>query len=278
MAIFCGPAKIINNEEVAPGVFHAMLDCPEVAERATPGQFLHIRCSDALSPLLRRPISIAMAEGRQGTVEILYRAVGAGTRLMARKRRGDVLDIMGPLGHGFPLPHSAKYPVLVGGGMGMAPLLFLAKNILDSRKSSKKSESPGSRDALKMLHSPYTGIVLAGFSTAGDVFGLDFMKDCGFKVEVCTDDGTCGYKGFPTDLLEKYLNPVDIIYACGPAPMLAKVKTLAERAGIPAYVSLEERMACGVGACLGCAVKAAGGGFLKVCKDGPVFDTSSVDI
>lgn len=314
MSLFCGHVKIKDNIKIASGIYHMALECPEVAVAAAPGQFIHIRCSDTLSPLLRRPISIAMARSRAGTVEIIYRVVGEGTRLLARKAKGDTLDIMGPLGRGFPILHGMRHPAVVGGGIGMAPLLFLAKSINESKLSSVTfAGSPANaadRASYKTGDKPrvfFIGAVFAGFSTEKEIFGLPFIEDCGFKAEICTDDGSRGYRGYPTDLLEKCLGrgapfppasaggiagsagmtghppgtpsaPFDVIYACGPGPLLSKVKAIASRAGIPGYISLEERMACGIGACLGCAVKSAAGGHLKVCRDGPVFEASSVNI
>lgn len=293
MSLFCGHVKIKENIEIVPGIYHMVLNCPEVAEDAAPGQFIHIRCTDALSPLLRRPISIAMADKKAGTVEVIYRVVGQGTRLLAGKKKGQMLDIMGPLGHGFPIPPWVKHPVIVGGGIGTAPLLFLAESIREHKLSSAGSpELSGCEDIIKTGNccgkpaKEFIGTVFVGFLTEKEIFGAELLKDCGFKVEICTDDGSRGYKGFPTDLLEMYLKDgpspssgkvspaIDIIYACGPGPLLSKVASMASRAKIPAYVSLEERMACGVGACLGCAVKSAGGGYMKVCKDGPVFEAS----
>lgn len=291
--IYLLDSKIEINEQLSADIYHMVLNCPEIAATAKPGQFIHIRCSDGLSPLLRRPISIAMADIDTGTIEIIYRVVGEGTKILARKKKGETLDIMGPLGKGFPIPEGIKFPAIVGGGIGVAPLLFLAKAI----NTANKRET--------------AGIIFAGFSSDDETFGTFFMEDCGFKLEICTDDGSRGYKGFPTDLLEKYINDrkiendtvsvnsskeiigpmsphveikaggknaIDIIYACGPKPLLAKVKSIAAGAGIPACLSLEERMACGVGACLGCAVKSAEGGYMKVCKDGPVFEASQVEI
>lgn len=295
MSLFCGHVEIKDNADIAPGVYRMVLECPEVAECAAPGQFIHIRCSDALSPLLRRPISIAMADKGAGIIEIIYRVVGEGTRLLAQKNKKDMLDIMGPLGRGFPLQPGMKHPIIVGGGIGMAPLLFLAEALKENAASRNSS----------CCENNFAGIAFAGFATEREAFGLPFLEGCGFKVEICTDDGSRGYKGFPTDLLEEYLSrslplppvsngesaepsgtsgyaeadpamPPGAVYACGPEPLLKKVKEIASRAKVPAYISLEQRMACGVGACLGCAVKSAGGGYLKVCKDGPVFEINQL--
>ncbi|MDI3480637.1 MAG: dihydroorotate dehydrogenase electron transfer subunit [Tepidanaerobacteraceae bacterium] len=294
MSLFCGLVKIKENAEIAPGIYRMMMECPEVAECAVPGQFIHIRCSDTHSPLLRRPISIAMADKSAGLIEIFYRVVGEGTGLLARKEKQDMLDIMGPLGRGFPLQPGLKLPIIVGGGIGMAPLLFLAKSLKENATSSDYC-----------CRESFTGLAFAGFATEMEAFGMSFLEDCGFKVHICTDDGSMGYKGYPTDLLEKYLGgsiflssistgeiagaagapgcPAteaamlpSAVYACGPEALLKKVKEIVSRAKVPAYLSLEQRMACGVGACLGCAVKSAGSGYLKVCKDGPVFEVNQV--
>ncbi|WP_422448802.1 dihydroorotate dehydrogenase electron transfer subunit [Thermoanaerobacterium sp. DL9XJH110] len=247
--------------------------CPEVAVKAAPGQFLHIRCSDTPSPLLRRPVSIAGVNEEDGTVEIIYRVVGEGTRLMSQKKAGEIIDILGPLGRGFPLPPGAANPVLIGGGVGVAPLLYLA------RKIAGTLSGPGRVSA-----------AFIGFSTAAEVFGEEFLRSCGFKVFLTTDDGTAGQKGVPTEVFENCIKAHEmpgqsrthpqsgIIYACGPKPLLAKVKDIAAREKIPAYLSLEERMACGVGACLGCAVKSAREGYKKVCRDGPVFESGEIHL
>ncbi|TYP52482.1 dihydroorotate dehydrogenase electron transfer subunit [Thermosediminibacter litoriperuensis] len=259
--------KVIQNVLIAYDIYHMKICCPEVAEKAAPGQFLHIRCSDGPTPLLRRPISIAGANEKDGTVEMVYRVLGEGTRLISQKKAGEILDVMGPLGRGFPVPLDAVDPVLIGGGVGVAPLLYLAQKIAGPLSRSGRS-----------------GAAFIGFSTAGEVFGVDFLKSCGFTVFLTTDDGTAGQKGVPTEAFENCIKghevqkQFDIVYACGPKPFLAKVKDAAVRGKIPAYLSLEERMACGVGACLGCAVKSAGEGYKKVCRDGPVFEAGEIQL
>ncbi|SHM84079.1 dihydroorotate dehydrogenase electron transfer subunit [Caldanaerovirga acetigignens] len=254
-------AEIILNEEVARGIYLLRLRANKVAESANPGQFLHVKCTKGPHPLLRRPFSIADAHREEGTADIIYRVVGEGTSILSQKRPGEVLDIMGPLGRGFPLPLPGRLPLIVGGGVGVAPLLFLAK---------------------ELNKSGLVGRAFLGFSTAREAFGKEIFETCGFSVELTTDDGTHGKRGFPTDLLEDFLKGEKkvqaVVYACGPRMLLLKVKEIAVSFGILAYLSLEEKMGCGIGACLGCAVKSAKGGYKKVCRDGPVFEAGEVEI
>lgn len=257
-------AEIIRNTEISPDIYEMELQAPEITEKANPGQFLHIRCSDTVSPLLRRPISIAYADHKIGKMGIIYRVVGRGTQLLCQKDPGSRLDILGPLGKGFPMPDKDKTPIIIGGGIGVAPLLFLAQKIAQNKTR---------KDSL---------IALLGFPTKQETFGLEFLESMGIKVLIATDDGTLGHKGYPTDLLNDYLEKCNksktIIYGCGPKPLLSKIKTVAVRNNIPAYLSLEERMACGVGACLGCSVKSSQDGYKKVCEDGPVFEAGEVEL
>jgi len=258
-------ANITQNIQIAPDIYLMEIESPEIAEDAQPGQFLHIRCSDALLPLLRRPISIADADKKTGSIKIIYRVVGQGTQLLCQKKPGDRLDIIGPLGNGFPMPDKGKTSIIIGGGIGVAPLLYLAKNIAKEQMNG---------------HLP---IVLLGFATKQEAFGIEFLNSLHVKVEICTDDGTFGYKGFPTKLLKEYLKQYQeksnlILYACGPKPMLSGIKDIAACENITTYLSLEERMACGVGACLGCSVKSSQAGYKKVCKDGPVFEAGEIEL
>ena len=256
-------AEITQNAEIAPDIYMMELQAPEIAQNANPGQFLHIRCSDTVSPLLRRPISIADVDEKTGKMKIIYRVVGEGTHLLCQKTPGNRVDIIGPLGKGFPLPDRGKTSIIIGGGIGVAPLLYLAKKIAEEQKSD---------------NSP---IAMLGFATKQEAFGIEFLKSLGIKVIIATDDGTLGHKGFPTELLEEYFKqhqdkPGRVFYACGPKLMLSGIKAIAARENIRAYFSLEERMACGVGACIGCSVKSSREGYKKVCKDGPVFEAGEI--
>jgi len=211
-----------------------------------------IKVSDGVTPLLRRPLSIHDVSGSK--IELLYEIVGQGTELLSRKMTGGSLEVIGPLGAGFKmLPKTAKrQPILVAGGMGIAPLLFLAKN-LKSRK----------------------GLVLIGCRTAEQVLCEKEFQSLGFGVTIATDDGSRGFKGRVTALLEQQLSTIDhrlsTIYACGPKPMFGELARICKENAIPAQVSLEAHMACGIGACLGCVVETAKG-YQRVCKEGPVFD------
>lgn len=252
-------AEIIQNTEIAPDIYKMELQASEIAQKANPGQFLHIRCSDTLSPLLRRPISIADVDKKAGKIKIIYRVVGEGTHLLCQKKPGSRIDLIGPLGKGFPLPNKGKTSIIIGGGIGVAPLFYLAKKI----------------------SGPVTALL--GFTTKQEAFGIEFLNSLGIEVIITTDDGTLGHKGFPTELLKQYLKQCQdksdlILYACGPKLMLSGVKAIAARDNIPAYFSLEERMACGVGACIGCSVKSSQEGYKKVCKDGPVFEAGEIEL
>jgi len=257
-------ANIEQNVQIAPDIYLMEIRSHEVAQNAMPGQFLHVRCSDSLSPLLRRPISIADADKKTGSIKIIYRVVGQGTQLLCRKRPGDSLDIIGPLGRGFPMPDEGKTSIIIGGGIGAAPLLYLAKTLAREAKG------------------PLPKVIL-GFETKQEVFGIDFLEALGIKAEICTDDGSLGQRCFPTALLKECLQEYQhksnlILYACGPKAMLASIKDMAAAEKLTAYFSLEERMGCGMGACLGCPVKSSQGGYKKVCKDGPVFEAGEIEL
>ena len=224
---------------------------PELAGQITCGQFVHIKCGDAL--LLRRPISICDWQG--DLVRLVYEVRGEGTEWLSRRRSGDVLDVLGPLGHGFDV--SGQKLLLVGGGIGVPPLLSCAKHAADQGAE-----------------------VHAAFGFRGldhQMLTAEFGVPCG-DVFVISDDGTTGRKGFVTELVDEVLDgSFDSVLACGPKPMLKGVAALAQARGVPCQVSMEERMGCGVGACLVCACKTADGHMKHVCKDGPVFLSTEVD-
>ncbi|NTU60273.1 MAG: dihydroorotate dehydrogenase electron transfer subunit [Deltaproteobacteria bacterium] len=229
---------------------------PPAPFAAEPGQFVMLKVSDGIDPLLRRPFSLhRVAKDAQGDFELLFRAVGAGTRLLARTHVGDRVDVLAPLGRGFRL--DAGRPVLVGGGVGVAPLLFLAETFLDR----------GARPKL-----------LVGGRRDRDVLCHDDFECLAIPFSVATEDGSAGEAGLVTRLLDLELRePHGVtVYACGPTPMLAAVARACAERGVPCQVSLEAHMACGVGACLGCVVPAEAGGYLRVCKEGPVFDAADL--
>ncbi len=244
---------VTGNRWAADGIVDMTFSCPDMAAMAVPGQFVHIRCGG--STLLRRPISIC--DVQNGEIRIVFAVVGEGTRLLAELQPGDRVDVLGPLGHGYELkpPHTSV--VFAGGGLGVPPLLFAAK-----RYGAKAT-------------------VLLGFQTMGKIILENDFAAAGCSVEVATDDGTYGHKGFVTELLERSIrreHPAEV-YACGPKPMLRATAAVAKSFGVPCQVSMEERMACGIGACLGCACKTRKDGresYSHVCKDGPVFRAEEV--
>lgn len=248
---------IISNREVAEGIFLASLEAPAIAGASMPGQFVMMRVRDALSPLLRRPFSIC-GTGGGGAVKILYAVVGEGTRILAGLTAGEAVRMLGPLGKGFSPPPREGRIFMVGGGIGIAPLLFLAEK-----------------------YRPGNAGFVAGFKSSAKA--LNFASE-GFdlsNVVIATEDGSMGRKAMATELLSTMIDegpgPCVRIYACGPVAMLKAAVALGRRFNIPCEVSLEAHMACGLGVCQGCAVPSAGlAGYLHVCKDGPVFDSELI--
>lgn len=245
-------AEVLGVKSPAPGCFEVGFSAPEVAGRARPGQFIHVLCGegpggDGLYRYLRRPFSLFRIDRRAGGGSVLFRVIGEGTRWLSGRKPGDLVSVIGPLGNGFPLPERAGgrrasmlvRPVLVGGGLGIPPLLPLAQGL------SQFGLNP---------------TVLLGARTAGELFGEDEFRAAGCEVEAVTDDGSRGAAAVVTVPLEEALSrdrPAGervTVYACGPRPMLKAVQAVAARYLVPAYISVEERMACGVGACLGCPV------------------------
>jgi dihydroorotate dehydrogenase electron transfer subunit len=252
-------ARITRREEVAPHHIALELDCPALAHEATPGQFVHVRVSGTDDPLLRRPISIMLRDNYRGRIEILVRAVGRGTAILSNLAPGSALDIIGPLGHGFPVPEEGSTVLLVAGGVGVAPLIFLA-------------------DTLQLAEQQHYVRGLLGAATEDMlVCWQDFAGRCE-AFQAATEDGTAGTRGLVTELVPEQLRRgVDIVYTCGPRPMMARVSELCAEQGVPCWASLEQFMGCGVGACLGCVIPTRlQPRHRRVCKDGPVFSASQV--
>ena len=248
--------KIVSKEQVGDAVYMTLEvgDMIRASFRA-PGQFVHIRCGEGL--LLRRPISVCscMEDEPDDLLSIVFEVRGEGTRWLAGRELGDRLDVLGLAGNGFDLKPEGRY-LLVGGGIGIPPMLGCAQ---------------------------YTGgratAILGGRSRDKIILEDFFREDCA-KVLCATDDGSLGHHGFVDALVRRELSEdrgYDGVLACGPKPMLRNVAKVAEEFGIPCQVSMEERMGCGVGACLVCACDMADGSRKHVCKDGPVFDSREVD-
>jgi len=227
----------------------------KMADKARPGQFLMIRISSQLDPLLRRPISIHAREN--GRLEVFFQVAGRGTEILAQKEIGDTLDIIGPLGKGFSTDERLKgmRVLCVGGGRGIAPLYFLAKELRACGASP---------------------LVLYGGNTAADIPLRMKFEEAGLQVLCSTDDGSFGFKGFVTRLAAREIeaHPPAFLFACGPEAMMKAAAGLAESRGIPAEFSLESHMGCGIGACWGCVKRIRRGGqegWVKICEEGPVF-------
>ncbi|RLE09449.1 dihydroorotate dehydrogenase electron transfer subunit [Candidatus Aerophobetes bacterium] len=252
-------SEVLFNRKVISGCFVMGLYCPEIARSAEPGQFVHLRVEDREEPLLRRPFSIYRVENEK--IEILYKVVGRGTKILSRKRRGEKIDLLGPLGKGFKIDSTVKRLILVAGGVGVAPLYFLT-----------------SRWAIAKMREV---IVFLGAESKERLLCEEEFKGLGTKVKVATENGSRGFKGLISDLFAKWLSSgqllsESLICACGPLPMLRKIASLSKRSKAVCYVSLEQRMGCGIGACRGCIIRGKNG-YLRVCKDGPVFNAQDID-
>ncbi|WP_368234150.1 dihydroorotate dehydrogenase electron transfer subunit [Anaerotruncus rubiinfantis] len=254
MAYLQGRYPIAGRSELAKGIYSYRIHCPEIASQAKAGQFVHLRADGFF---LRRPISICEIDRQSGELRIVFEVRGDGTAKLAELRKGDFIDLLGPLGNSFSQLARDSRVILVGGGIGVPPMLETAK-----------------------AYGPNATAII-GFRSADAVILQADFKAAGCDTRLATDDGSAGYHGFVTGLLEARLKegPADLICACGPMPMLRGVVGLAEQYGVRSEVSLEERMGCGVGACLVCACKTVKDGreiYTHVCKDGPVFDGKAV--
>lgn len=253
--------RVLENERIKENFYLLRLHAPWVADCCVPGQFVMVRSEAAGWPYLNRPFSIYDSD-RDSVVELLYKVVGSATALMARMGKGDSLELIGPLGRGFSPADSVSHLVAVAGGIGLPPLAFYCRTY------------SGSCDAVTLV------IGAAGADEL--LFPVGMMAE-GIKVVTYTEDGSKGSRGLATDGLARLLPSLAAapqaarIAACGPRKMLGEVSAIAESGGITCEASVEEMMACGVGACMSCAIPARGGGYLHACKDGPVIDTSLID-
>lgn len=248
-------ALVRELEEVREGFYYLALEEPYLAATALPGQFLHLRVSPTLDPLLRRPFSVAGTSPKTGIVRLFFRRLGAGTKLLSCLRSGDLLDCLGPLGSPF-LPAGKSPAVLLAGGTGIAPLLFLAEKL-------------GSTDSEVYL--------FYGAATASALLPVERFLPSGPRLYYVTADGSAGEAGLLPEAFQRALGkglvPCEI-FACGPRPLLALLSEKNRHWGYPLQISLEENMACGLGACQGCAVLLQQDGsraYARVCREGPVF-------
>ena len=257
MSKYKGQAAVISQEQIATGIYSLWIEVPCMASEAKPGQFLSLYTQDG-SKLLPRPISICEIDNKQGRLRLVYRVTGkeTGTELFSRLESGDTLEVMGPLGNGFPLENPGR-AFLIGGGIGVPPMLELAKQL------------PGAKQ------------IIAGYKD--ELFLTEDLERYG-ELYVATEDGSAGTRGNVLDAVRGHGLAADVIYACGPAPMLRALKEYAEEHGIVCYISLEEKMACGIGASLACVCRSketdshSNVHNKRVCKDGPVFLSTEVEI
>ncbi len=251
--------EVVFNKPVAKNTFFMGFRSNLMAGESKPGQFVMIKVGSGIDPLLRRPFSICGVNG--DVLLVLYRVVGRGTGILSEKKTGDRLQVLGPLGKGFELPEKDLRPILVAGGMGIAPLIYLSLKL--ERKNQK---------------------FLAGYGSSPEVVPLEQLGIVGLSLDLATEDGSRGHHGRVTALLESEISSAKenafAIFTCGPLPMLKAVSRLALSQNIPCQVSLESHMACGLGACQGCAVPNASGlskPYAHVCQEGPVFDAEDLD-
>ena len=257
-------AKLLKKEELKPGIFKFAVQADEIIKTAKPGNFIEIRVNDDIEPFLRRPISIHEMDKENGVLEFIFQEKGKGTKILSSRREGELIDIIGPLGFGTFKYSSYQNLAIIGGGIGVFPLYELAKCAKQENKNIN---------------------TYLGFRNKELVVLENEFKNVSNNLIITTDDGSYAEKGFAIDFLKKDIEEgkIDSIYACGPLPMLRAVRELALEKNIPCQISLEEKMACGLGVCLGCAVKTAASHketpeYWHVCKAGPVFQAKDVEI
>lgn len=253
MNIYKGRAEVISQEMISENIYDLQIASPQAAGEARPGQFVSLYCNDR-TRLLPRPISICGIDREKGILRLVYRIAGRGTAEFSGLKPGETLDIMGPLGNGFPM--TDKPAILVGGGIGIPPMLELARQL------------PGEKH------------IVLGYRD--QTFLLDEFRRLA-SLSIATEDGSLGAKGTVLDAIEQDQVKGQVLYACGPMPMLKALSAYAREKGIEAWISLEERMACGIGACLGCIVSSKDKDAhsnvhnKRICKDGPVFNAGEVN-
>lgn len=276
--IFQVQADIVANREIGPDLYWMDLLAPDITRQAEPGHFIHLVVSDTASgrhgptwlqhmPLLRRPFSIAARDLKSGVLGLIYRVVGGGTEILATRRPGESLDVLGPLGRAFEPITSGRPSVIIAGGVGIAPFFFLAQETIRSGHAQ-----PGDM------------AVLFGAATAALLNGAEIFREMGVSVSLATDDGSLGFHGFVTTLLEHMLRDEPercaYLYACGPTPMMKRCQTIAKEAEKPGQLSLEGIMPCGVGVCMACVIPCSVSEgqyrYERVCYTGPVFDMQEV--
>lgn len=256
-------AQLLSIQEIASDILYFILDAPAIAQCARPGQFIMLKVpSKGTDPLLRRPFSLCFVDNPR--IHLLIQMRGTGTRILQTCAAGQIISIIGPLGNGFTVPESLSEAIIVAGGIGCAPLMYLANFIHKNR--------PGC--TVRFFHGAVTKLYTKMFTH------FNFLPS---EPIVATEDGSDGYKGLVTELISSWLDSGHIkkhsgisMYGCGPNPMLSVLAGKAKVKKIACQVSLEAMMACGVGACMGCIIRGSSGDYKRVCADGPVFDGTDI--
>jgi dihydroorotate dehydrogenase electron transfer subunit len=256
-------STVISKEKLSEKIFKLTLSSPHISRRVKPGNFVHIKVSPNYHPLLRRAFSVHRVDKQKRSFDILFKVVGKGTKILSEKSPGDILDLLGPVGNDFSVPKKGETVMMVAGGMGIAPLWFLFCNLINKIDKERL-------------------IFFWGAKTKKELLYCEKLKDLKTNFIVTTDDGSFGAKGLVTDAFLKEIRRKKSeskrlrIYSCGPGEMLKKMSEISKEYGLSCQISLEGSMACGVGACWGCAVRLENGGYKRVCVDGPVFDAREV--
>lgn len=245
---------VVSHRMIAPKIFEMTMEGTLVASMEMPGQFVHIKVTNGMDPLLRRPISICQIDPEQSRFTIVYRAEGKGTSILSEKTTGEKVDVIGPLGNGFPVDEvdPGGKALLIGGGIGIPPLLQLSKDL--------------TAKGVSVIH-------ILGLRTAADIFYEKEFAELGETI-ITTEDGSYGEKGYVTSV--SAFQDSDGVYTCGPTPMLKAVMEKYKEKKV--FISLEERMGCGIGACFACVCRTPEKGYRKICTDGPVFRSEEVVI
>jgi dihydroorotate dehydrogenase electron transfer subunit len=272
----------IQRHLTCPGKQHVLrLEAPRCAAAAAPGSFVYLRCDPLLA--MRRPFSIMRSSRDAGWIEVLYKVVGRGTRILAQRRKGDRISCLGPIGKGFSVPPAASScALLIGGGVGIPPMIFQAERLRD-RAPGKLLVLMGSE--VPFPFSPVPSRIVTQGIPDGTIAALPLLEERGIPSRLASLQGYPGcYQGYVTDLAERWIGERGhtgdlVVYACGPHAMLEALAGVCRRLRIPCQISLEEYMACAVGGCAGCVVEvetAAGTAMKRVCVDGPVFEADTV--
>lgn len=285
--------RILDHQEFEGRQFVMRIEAPRCAAKAAPGTFVHLQVDHDIP--MRRPLSIMRVDRRAGWIEVLYKIVGPGLAALSRRARGETLSVLGPIGRGFTVHRERCRPLLIGGGVGIPPMVFLAEALRDAAPAAVDPASPeggwqplvlmGSEIPFPFRTKPST--ILVEGMPAGTIACMPLLDEWGIASRLASRSGFPGcFDGFVTELADAWLSALPPallaeveVFACGPTPMLAATAALARRYGLPCQVSLEEFMACAVGGCAGCAVRvetSAGPAMKRVCVDGPVFDAAAV--